>query len=95
MRPLTLSWRSWERALEAKRPITIEKIEMKVRKIKTVPVRLTNLTPKRFITAIIPSIRKLKNLIENAIGPRLNPVTTCMASIAPNIDIADENVVAR
>ena len=68
---------------------------MNVRNIRTVPVLLTNLTPKRLITAKIPRSKKLKNLIENAKGPRLKPVTTCIASIDPNIDIAEENVVAK
>ena len=75
--------------------MTIEKIDMNTKNIRTVPVLLTNLTPKRFITARTPSTMKLKNLIEKAIGPKLKPEITWMASTAPKIDIADEKVVAK
>jgi hypothetical protein len=56
--------------------MTIENMEMKTRKIKTAPVLLTNLTPKRLMTVNTARTRKLKNLIEKAIGPRLNPDIT-------------------
>ena len=68
---------------------------MKTKKIKTVPALLTNLAPNKLITARIPSMIKLKNLMLNAIGPRLKWRATWMASIAPRIDIADEKVVAK
>ena len=68
---------------------------MKTRKIRTVPVLLTNLTPKRLITVSAQSIIKLKNLILNAIGPKLKFAATWIASIDPRMDIAEEKVVAR
>ena len=80
---------------EEKKPINTERIDMKTKNIRTIPILLTNLTPKRLITTIMPSIINEKNLMLNARGPKLKPVQTWIASIAPNIDIADENVVAK
>jgi hypothetical protein len=75
--------------------MTIEKMEIKVSRINTVPVLLTNLSPKRRVMTKAPRRRKLKNLMEKAKGPKLKPVTTWIASMAPKIDMAEEKVVAK
>lgn len=74
--PGTLLDKSSPLLFEAKRPITMERIETKVKKIKTVPARFTNLVPNNVVTTRAASIRKLKNLILKAIGPKLNEAAT-------------------
>jgi hypothetical protein len=81
--------------LEENKPITIDNIDMNVSTISTVPARLANFLPKKVEHTRAASIKKLKNLMLKGIGPRLKLAATCMASIAPRIDIAIEKVVAK
>ncbi len=75
-RPGTLSSRLYALLLDEKRPMTMDRMDMNVRKINTVPALLTNVAPKRLIIQRISSIRKLKKRMLKAIGPRLKPTAT-------------------
>lgn len=73
----------------------MQKIDKNTKVIKITPILLTNRTPNKMQETNTANRVNEKNLILKGRETRYHPVITCIASIAPKIDIAAATVEAK